>query len=95
MIANDWCSSQEGVLDESRTRILLQSYHAERPLTERERAGWPVMLRAGALRFRLSRTQDKLFPRPGEITHIKDPEEYARILRDRVARYEEYAHIWV
>ena len=72
VIANDWCSSQEGVLDESRTRILLQSYHAERPLTERERAGWPVMLRAGALRFWLSRTQDKLFPRPGEITHIKE-----------------------
>ncbi|HEC16683.1 MAG TPA: homoserine kinase [Sedimenticola sp.] len=95
VIANDWCSTAEGGLEESRTRALLRAYHAERPLTGREQRGWPVMLRAGALRFWLSRTQDKLFPRPGEMTHTKDPGEYARILRDRVARHEEYAHIWV
>ena len=95
VIANDWCSSEEGVLDEPRTRTLLQAYHGERSLTGQERDAWPVMLRAGALRFWLSRTQDKLSPRPGEITHLKDPEEYARILRDRIAHHEEYTGLWV
>lgn len=93
--SNDWCTTVEGGLDEGLTRALLQAYHAERPLSEQEQRDWPVMLRAGALRFWLSRLQDKLFPRPGEMTHIKDPGAYARILRDRIAQSEAYARLWV
>ena len=92
---NDWCKTGDGSLDERRTRALLTRYHQEHPLTEQDRQLWPVMLRAGALRFWLSRLQDKHFPRPGEMTHIKDPEEYGRILRDRAARADTYQNIWV
>jgi len=92
---NDWCSNDDGALDEARTMAMLQAYNAERPLTDQERESWPVMLRAGALRFWLSRLQDKLFPRPGEMTHIKDPEEYARVLRDRIACSEKNSLPWV
>jgi len=92
---NDWCSNEDGTLDEARTSAMLQAYNAERPLTDQECKSWPVMLRAGALRFWLSRLQDKLFPRPGEMTHIKDPEEYARVLRDRIASDNKNTLPWI
>ena len=92
---NDWCKNADGSLDEMRTRALLSSYHQELPLTAQDQQLWPVMLRAGALRFWLSRLQDKHFQRPGEMTHIKDPEEYGRILRDRTTRADTYQNLWV
>lgn len=80
---NDWCSDASGALDAPRLGRLLDAYVRERPFDAVERAAWPVMLRAAALRFWLSRLHDRHFPRQGEITHTKDPEVFKRILRDR------------
>jgi len=82
---NDWCSHEDGSLDETRVTAMLDSYESQRPLLDAEKDAWPVMLRAAALRFWLSRLHDKHFPKEGEMTHIKDPDVFKQILQDRIA----------
>lgn len=83
---NDWCGNPDGGLDGEKVTALVGAYDQERCLTALERRAWPVMLRAAALRFWLSRLHDKHFPRPGQITHIKNPDEFKHILIDRIER---------
>lgn len=81
---NAWCSREDGGLDEAAALALLGAYDAVRPLTPREHAAWPAMLRAAALRFWLSRLHDLHLPRPGELIRVRNPDQYRDILRRRV-----------
>ena len=92
---NDWCCNSDYSLDEAKTVALLTAYHEHRKLTSDEQHHWPILLRAGALRFWLSRLYDKHFPRDGELVHTKDPDEFKAIVLDRSRHHDRYQAFWV
>ena len=92
---NDWCGTVDGALDRECTTAVLAAYHRVRPFAALERGAWPVMLRAGALRFWISRLYDLHLPRPGVLTHAKDPQHCQRMLEQHLARGAELQRLFV
>jgi len=93
--ANDWCLNDDLSLDRDKVVALLSHYNQHRPLNDTEQKYWPAMLRAGALRFWLSRLHDKHFPRDGELVHTKNPDAFRKILADRTKHSDRYADYWI
>ena len=87
---NDWCVSHDadpaldGRHDAARAAALLSAYQAVRPLTAAERQLLPALLRAGALRFWLSRLWDLHLPREAALLQPHDPGHFERVLRGRL-----------
>ena len=82
---NDWCIALEtGAHDAARAQSLLAAYGAVRPLAAAERQLLPAMLRAGALRFWISRLWDFHLPREAAILKAHDPTHFEWVLRQRV-----------
>ena len=85
VMVNDWCRTHHEdpakiEFDQQRVDEMVGAYQTQRTLTEQEKSAWPSALRLAALRFFLSRLKDKHIPREGEMTQIKDPDVFKRVL---------------
>lgn len=83
VLLNDWCIDSEGGFDDARLTAFLDAYQQHRRLDPAELTVLPEMLRFSALRFWLSRLHDKVYPQAGELTWIKDPDIFRRLLQRR------------
>jgi len=85
---NDWCVQHGGEHDGEPVpdlqQAFLAAYEGVRPLTAAERTLLPAMLRAGALRFWLSRLWDLHLPREAALLKPHDPGHFERVLRARL-----------
>jgi len=83
---NDWCIDlPTGAHDSARAQAMLAAYQAVRPLTAPERELFNALLRAGALRFWISRLWDFYLPREASMLTLHDPTHFERVLRQRIA----------
>ena len=81
---NDWCLAENKQdLDPARFDALMKAYQSVRPLTKEEQASWPLMVRAAALRFWVSRLWDFYLPRDAQMLTPHDPTHFERILLSR------------
>jgi len=84
---NDWCVDlATGAHEPARAAAFIDAYAAVRPLAAAERRLLPAMLRAGALRFWISRLWDFHLPREATMLKPHDPTHFERVLRQRVAQ---------
>ena len=83
---NDWCIDlPTGQHASDRAKAMLDAYQAVRPLRPAERQLLPAMLRAGALRFWISRLWDYHLPRDAAMLKPHDPTHFERVLRARLS----------
>jgi homoserine kinase type II len=84
---NDWCIDLEtGAHHAERADSFMSAYSAVRPLSAAERELLPAMLRAGALRFWISRLWDYHLPREASMLKAHDPRHFERVLRERATK---------
>ena len=82
---NDWCIDlNSGEHAPDRALAMLNAYQEVRPLRPAERQLMPAMLRAGALRFWISRLWDFYLPRDAAMLKPHDPTHFERVLRARL-----------
>jgi homoserine kinase type II len=83
---NDWClAANKKDLDPECLNALMNAYESVRPLNADEKSSWPMMLRAAALRFWISRLWDFYLPRDAQMLTPHDPNHFERILLSRRA----------
>ena len=82
---NDWCIDlPTGLHHSERAQAMLSAYNLVRPLSGAERSLLPALLRAGALRFWVSRLWDYHLPREASMLKPHDPAHFERVLRGRI-----------
>jgi homoserine kinase type II len=92
VMLNSWCFEADGGYNLTKGMALANAYRAVRPLDEAEIAAMPVLMRAAALRFLLTRLHDWINHDAAALVTPKDPREYSKKLRFhlKVARAKEY-----
>ena len=82
---NDWCVNSDGSFDESRLNAFLDAYKKIRSFNDNEDRAWNDVLRLASLRFWVSRLNDFYHAEEGELTFIKDPNHFKKILNKRIS----------
>lgn len=78
---NAWAFDENNAFRPERMDALMQGYNSIRPLSKAEVISLPVLLRAAALRFLLSRIEEKLKWKPGDFMKPHDPMVFDKRLR--------------
>lgn len=78
---NAWCFDEGNIFQPERFAALLNGYNVVRPLSAEEKNALPILVRAAALRFLLSRIEEKLNWKPGDFMTPHDPMVFEQRLR--------------
>jgi len=81
VMLNSWCFETDASFNLTKGKALIAAYRAKRELLPAECAALPILCRAAALRFLLTRLYDWVNHEPGALVRPKDPREFARRLR--------------
>jgi homoserine kinase type II len=87
VVANDWCTDAQGVMDPERVLALLLAYHGVRPLLRQELWHFPLFCLYAGLAFWLSRYQAGLRKRRNASVRVKNPEEFQRIVEHHAGHF--------
>lgn len=77
LTVNAWCYDSAGAIITARLKALMNAYESVRPLNTQERAAFPLLRRAAALRILMTRLYDWAFTSKDAVVVKKDPLEYA------------------
>lgn len=80
IVANAWCFDADFKLNADYLTGLMQHYEQVRSLDSAEMQAMPILLRASALRFLLTRLHDVLYTAPDALVKPHDPNEYVQKL---------------
>ncbi len=78
---NAWCFDENNEFRQDRFDAMMAGYNAVRPLSKAEQEAMPVLLRAAALRFLLSRIEEKLKWKPEDFMKPHDPMVFEKRLK--------------
>lgn len=78
---NAWSFDTNNVFRPDRKDAMLRGYNSVRSLSQAEKNALPVLVRAAALRFLLSRIEEKLKWKPGDFMKPHDPLVFEKRLR--------------
>ena len=84
VIVNDWCVNKDGSINKNKYNNFIKNYNRIRKLSPSENKQLNNAMIASGLRYYLSRLIDMIFPKVGEITHIKDPAVFEKVLIKRI-----------
>lgn len=76
IVLNAWCFEHRASFNYTKSAQLLAHYQRMRPLSLEEITAFPVLCRAAALRFLLTRAHDTIYAQTGAQVALKDPLEY-------------------
>ena len=82
---NDWCINYETkLINKDLFNEFINAYNTIRPLTSSEQEAMPLMLRASAFRFWVSRLWDWYLPRESKLLTPHNPQHFEKILNHRI-----------